>query len=98
MVRNVLNVKERTILPHQKFCRGKPKEQDANECFHIGKETIHKVHVSLRLNGNPIIFIFYSGATLNVIRATFVKDNKMEQLLKKGKKLDFSVYVGKKKG
>ena len=37
-----------------------------------------------------------SGATVNVIPATFVKDNKMEHLLKKGKKLDISVYGGKK--
>ena len=36
-----------------------------------------------------------SGATVNVIPATFVKD-KMEHLLKKGKKLDISVYGGKK--
>ena len=37
-----------------------------------------------------------SGATVNVIPATFVKDNKMEHLQKKGKKLDISVYGGKK--
>ena len=37
-----------------------------------------------------------SGATVNVISATFVKDNKMEHLLKKGKKLDIAVYGGKK--
>ena len=37
-----------------------------------------------------------SGVTVNVIPATFVKDNKMEHLLKKGKKLDISVYGGKK--
>ena len=38
-----------------------------------------------------------SGTTVNVIPATFVKDNKMEDLLKKGKKkLDISVYGGKK--
>ena len=37
-----------------------------------------------------------SGATVNVIPATFVKDNRMEHLLKKGKKLDISVYGGKK--
>ncbi len=37
-----------------------------------------------------------SGATVNVIPATFVKDNKMEHLLKKGKKLDIPVYGGKK--
>ena len=37
-----------------------------------------------------------SGATVNVIPATFVKDNKMEHLLKKGNKLDITVYGGKK--
>ena len=31
-----------------------------------------------------------------MIPSTFVKDNKMEHLLKKGKKLDISVYGGKK--
>ena len=35
-------------------------------------------------------------ATVNVIPATFVKNNKVEHLLKKGKKLDISVYGGKK--
>ena len=35
-----------------------------------------------------------SGATVNVIPATFVRDNKMEHLLKKGKKLDITVYEG----
>lgn len=37
-----------------------------------------------------------SGATVNVIPATFVKNNKIEHLLKKGKKLDISVYRGKR--
>ena len=32
-----------------------------------------------------------SGATVNVVPVTFVKDNKMEHLIKKGKKLDISV-------
>ena len=44
----------------------------------------------------PIKFMIDSGATVNVIPATFVKDNKMEHLLKKGKKLDITVYGGKK--
>ena len=37
-----------------------------------------------------------SGATVNVIPATFVKDNKMEHLLKKCKKLDITIYGEKK--
>ena len=37
-----------------------------------------------------------SGTTVNVIPAIFVKDNKMELSLKKGKKIDISVYGGKK--
>ena len=37
-----------------------------------------------------------SGATVSVIPATFVKDNKMEHLLKKGKKIHISVYGEKK--
>ena len=78
------------------MCMGKRKEQDVNKCFHIGRETIHKVHANLRLNGNPIKFILDSGASVNVIPATFVKDNKMKHLLKKGKKLDISIYGGKK--
>ena len=44
----------------------------------------------------PIKFMIDSGATVNVIPATFIKDNKMEHLLKKGKKLDITVYGGKK--
>ena len=66
------------------------------ECFHIGRETLHKVHANLRLNSKLIKFMLYSWASVNVIPATFVKDNKMELLLKKGKKLDISVYGGKK--
>ena len=78
-----------------KICKSKHEEQGVNECFHIGKETIHKVHVNLRLNGKPIKFILDSGTTVNVVPATFVKDN-MEHSLKKGKELDISVYGGKK--
>ena len=37
-----------------------------------------------------------SKVSVNVIPATFVKDNKMEHLVKKGKKLDISVYKGKR--
>ena len=37
-----------------------------------------------------------SGATENVIPATFIIDNKLEHLIKKGKKLDISVCGGKK--
>ena len=62
----------------------------------FSRETIHKVHANLKLNGKPIKFMIDSGATVNVIPATFVKDNKMEHLLKKGKKLDITVYGGKK--
>ena len=68
-----------------KNCYGKRKEQDVNKTsFYIGKETIHKVPANLRLNGKPIKFMLDSGTTLNVIPATFVKDNKIEHLLKKG--------------
>ena len=51
-----------------KICKG----QDVNECFHIRRETIHKVHKNLRLNGKPIKFMLDSGTTINVIPATFV--------------------------
>ena len=64
--------------------------------MYVVGETIHKVHANLKLNGKPIKFMIDSGATVNVIPATFVKDNKMEHLLKKGKKLDISVDGGKK--
>ena len=37
-----------------------------------------------------------SEATVNVISATFVKDKKMEHLQIKGKKLDISIYGGKR--
>ena len=63
--------------------------------FKIGRETIQKVHMNLRLNGKLIKFMLDSRATVNVIPATFIKDNKMEHLLKKGKKLDISEYGGK---
>ena len=76
-----------------KICKGKRKEQDFNEWFDIGRETIH---ANLRLNGKSIKFMLDSRATVNVIPVTFVKDNKMEHLLKKGKQLDVSVYEGKK--
>ena len=72
------------------------KEQDVDEHFHIGRETIHEVHTNLRLNGKPVRFMLYSGATIDVIPSTFIKNNKMEHLLKKGKKLDISVYGRKK--
>ena len=52
--------------------------------------------MNLRLTGKPIRFMLNSRETVNVIPAKFVKDNKMEHLLKKGKKLDISVYKGKR--
>ena len=79
-----------------RICKGNYSEQKVNERFHVVGETIHKVHANLKLNGKPIKFRIDSGATVNVIPATFVKDNKMEHLLKKGKKLDISVYGRKK--
>ena len=88
--------KRKNHFATSKICMGKRKEQDVNKCFHIGKETIHKVQANLRLNIKPIQMLD-SGATVNVIPVTFVKDNKMEYLLKKGKKFDISVYGGKKK-
>ena len=88
--------KRKNHFATSKICKGKYREQDVNECFHIGRETIHKVHAHLRLNSEPIKFMLDSRATVNVIPATFIKDNKMEHLLKKGKKLDISVYGGKK--
>ena len=80
--------KRKKHFASSKICKGKRKGQNVNECFHIGRETIHKVHANLRLNGKPIKSMLDSGAT--------VKDNKIEHLLKKGKKLDISVYRGKK--
>ena len=68
-----------------KICKIKCKEQDVSEWFHIGREIIHKVHTNLKLNGKPIKFMLDSGATVNVIPATFIKDNKIDHLLKKGK-------------
>ena len=79
-----------------KICKDKHSEQKVNECFHVVGETIHKVHANLKLNGKSIKLMIDSGATVNVIPATFVKNNKMEHFLKKGKKLDISVYGGKK--
>ena len=66
-----------------RICKDKYSEQKVNECFHVVGETIHKVHANLKLNGKPIKFMIDSGTTVNVIPATFVKDNKMEHLLKK---------------
>ena len=57
-----------------KICKGKRKKQNVNECFHSGRETIHKVHANLKLNGKPIKFMLDSGASVNVIPATFVKE------------------------
>ena len=50
--------------------------------FSHWKETIHKVHANLILNSKPIKFLLDSGATVNVIPATFVKDNKNGALTK----------------
>ena len=88
--------KRKNHFAPSKICKGKCKEQDVNECFHIGRETINKVHVNLWLNGKPIKFMLDSGATVNIFPATFVKEKKMKHLLKKGKKLDMSVYGRKK--
>ena len=72
-------------------------EQKVNECFHVVGETIHKVHANLKLNGKPIKFMIDSGATVNVIPATFIKDNKMEHLLKKKvRNLIFQYTEGKR--
>ena len=51
-----------------KICKDKHKEQEVNEYFHIGRETIHKVHANLRLNGKPIKFMLDSGATLKFLQ------------------------------
>ena len=96
MVRNVLDAKEKKHFAISRICKDKHSEKKVNECFHVVGETIHKVHANLKLNGKPIKFMIDSGTRVNVIPATFVKDNKMEHLLKKGKKLDISVYGGKK--
>ena len=79
-----------------RICKGNYSEQKVNESVHVVGETIHKVLATLKLNRKPIKFMIDFEATVNVIPATFVKDNKMEHLLKKGKKLDISVYGGKK--
>ena len=89
-------MQKKNFFATSKICKGKCKEQDVNECFHVGRETIHKVHANLRLNSKPIKIMLDSGATVNVVPTTFVKDKEMEYLLKKGKKLDISVYGGKK--
>ena len=33
--------KRKNHFAPSKICKGKYKEQDVNECFHIGKETTH---------------------------------------------------------
>ena len=96
MARNVLDAKEKNISPNQKFAKITRAKKKVNECFHVVGETIHKVHANLKLNGKLIKFMIDSGATVNVIPVTFVKDNKMEHLLKKGKKLDITVNGGEK--
>ena len=88
--------KKKKHFATSRICKGNYREQKVNECFHVVQETIHKVHANLKLNGKPIKFMIDSGATVNVIPATFVKDNKNGALTKKGKKLDISVYGGKK--
>ena len=77
--------KRKNHFATSKICKGKRKEQNVNEYFHIGRETIHNVRANLKLNGKPIKFMLDSGATVNVIPATFIKDNRMERFLKKKK-------------
>ena len=96
MVRNVLDAKEKKHFAKSKICKGNESEKKVNECFRVVGETIHKVHANLKLNGKPIKFMIDSGATVNVIPATFVKDNKMEHLLKKVRNLIFQYTEGKK--
>ena len=88
--------KKKNISPYQDFAKVTTASKKLMNVFTFVGETIHKVHANLKLNRKPIKFMIDSGATVNVIPATFVKDNKMEHLLKKGKKLDISVYRGKK--
>ena len=59
--------KRKNHFATSKMCKGKRKEQGVNECFHIGRETIHRVHANLRLNGEPIKFMLDSSATVNII-------------------------------
>ena len=68
--------KRKNHFATSRICKGNYNEQKVNECFHVVGETIHKVHANLKLNGNPIKFMIDTGATVNVIPATFVKDNK----------------------
>ena len=96
MVRNVLDAKEKKHFAKSKICKGNESEKKVNECFHVVGETIHKVHANLKLNGKPIKFMIDSGATVNVIPATYVKDNKMEHLLKKVRNLIFQYTEGKR--
>ena len=56
--------KRKHYFATSKICKGKRKEKDVNECFRIGRETIHKVHTNLRLNGKPIKFMLDSGTTV----------------------------------
>ena len=93
---NCFRCKRKKQFNKSKVCKDNQSEKKVNVCFPVVGETIHKVHANLKLNGKPIKFIIDSGATVNVIPATFVKDNKMEHLLKKGKKLDITVYGGQK--
>ena len=94
--RECFRCKRKNHFAISRICKGNHSEQKVNECFHVVGETIHKVHANLKLNGKPIKFIIDSGATVNVIPATFVKDNKMEHLLKKVKNLIFQYTEGKK--
>ena len=88
--------KSKNQFSKSKICKVKRKEQDINKCFRTEREIISKVHANLRLNGKSIKFMLYSGANVKVIPAKFVKDNKMDSFLKKGKKLDISVCERKK--
>ena len=82
-------MQKKKLFAKSKICKGNQSEQKVNECFHVVEETIHKVHANLKLNGKPIKFMIDSGATVNVILATFVKDNKMEHILKKVRNVIF---------
>ena len=52
-----------------KMCKGKHKEQNVNECFHIGRETIHKVHMNLRLNGKLLYIDLRPGQAVKIRKA-----------------------------
>ena len=83
MVKHFLDAKKTKHFATSRICKGNYSEQKVNECFYVVGETIHKVHANLKLNGKPIKFMVDSGTSINVLPATFVKDNKMEHLLKK---------------